>query len=93
MFRKFRRINNKIFIKSVSVFSLEHYSGRTRYRNLVFLYPPPPCIVYTGCLGVHKVLLKGSQDTLFSDPELGGYFATRDQDPQIVLRLKDDHVR
>jgi len=35
--------------------------------------------------------LQGIQDDLFHDGEKGGYFATQQGDPHIVLRLKDDH--
>merc|ERR1719391_1426700 len=37
------------------------------------------------------VKLQEIQDELFLDKDKGGYFASREGDPQIVLRLKDDH--
>ena len=34
--------------------------------------------------------LQETQDSLFLDKEKGGYFASREGDPEIILRLKDD---
>ena len=36
------------------------------------------------------VTVQSSQDALFLDHEKGGYFASKEGDPEIVLRLKDD---
>jgi uncharacterized protein YyaL (SSP411 family) len=35
--------------------------------------------------------LQNRQDTLFWDPIQGGYFATSTQDPNLILRLKEEH--
>ena len=52
------------------------------------------CSQGSGSSNIYKyTFIQDIQDSLFLDQEQGGYYATRDQDPQIVLRLKDDHVR